>query len=117
MLAFDSKRNYYLFSFPTDMRKSFDGLAGLVLNYYDSKLYTGDVFVFINRRRNRIKLLCWQSSGFAIYYKRLESGTFEIPQPADESGRLKIEWHQLILLLEGIELESLKYRKRYKRSA
>lgn len=99
------------------MRKSFDGLAGLVLNYYETKLYTGDVFVFINKRRNRIKLLCWRSSGFVIYYKRLERGTFEIPHHGYKEEPLKIDWKELILLLEGIELKSIKYRKRYKRRA
>ena len=117
MLALDSSRNYYIFSKPTDMRKSFDGLSGLVLKYYKARLFTGDIFVFINRRRNCIKLLCWQSSGFAIYYKRLEKGTFEIPHSMDKSEHIKIGWQELMLLLEGIELKSIKYRKRYKRSA
>jgi transposase len=117
MLSLDTNRNYYLFSFPTDMRKSFDGLSGLVLKYYEARLYTGDIFIFINRRRNRIKLLCWQSGGFAIYYKRLEGGTFELPNNRGRDGHIKINRHELILMLEGIELKSIKYRKRYKRRA
>ena len=68
---------------------------------------SGDVFVFVNRGRTHIKLLSWDRSGFALFYKRLEAGTFE-PLKSD-----KPTWAQMVLLLEGISLKSLKYRRRY----
>lgn len=63
-----------------DMRKGFNGLCGLVRNEFLQNPLSGDVFIFINRPRNRIKLLHWQGDGFAIYYKRLEKGTYEMPE-------------------------------------
>ena len=101
----------------TDMRKSFDGLGGLVQAHFSHSLLSGDVFIFLNRRRDRIKLLMWDSSGFAIYYKRLERGTFELPACPGGESSLELNWTELVLLLEGIELKSVKRRKRYKKSA
>jgi transposase len=72
---------------------------------------SGEVFVFINRRRTHMKLLVWDRSGFVLYYKRLEEGTFELPETG---GRLT--WHQLVLMLEGVSLKSARYRKRYRPS-
>ncbi len=68
---------------------------------------SGDVFVFINRRRTHIKLLVWDRSGFVLYYKRLEKGTFEAPEAE------RLSWPQLMLILEGVSLASARYRKRY----
>jgi len=67
-----------MFGQPTDMRKGFDGLSGLIINKLGKNPIDGSVYIFINRRRDRMKLLVWQSNGFVLYYKRLESGTFEI---------------------------------------
>ena len=89
------------------MRKSFDGLSGLVRSGLERDPLSGDVYVFVNRRRTHIKLLVWDRSGFVLYYKRLEQGTFEMPEP----GRLS--WRQLVLMLEGVSLKSARYRKRY----
>ena len=91
------------------MRKSFNGLCAIVRNEMLGQLMGGDVFIFINRRRDRIKLLCWDRTGFVIWYKRLEEGTFELPR--DGSGELTEA--QLMLILEGIDLGSVKQRKRY----
>jgi transposase len=70
---------YYLYREPTDMRKSFDGLCGLVSGRLGQSPMSGDVFIFINKPRNRIKLLRWEAGGFVLFYKRLESGMFELP--------------------------------------
>ena len=94
------------------MRKSFAGLSGLVRQYIKHDLLSGDVFIFINRRRDRIKLLMWDVTGFALYYKQLERGTFELPQ-MDEKGSLELCWSDLVMLLEGIEIKSVRRRKRY----
>jgi transposase len=111
MIGLDQKRRYYLYSGITDIRKSFDGLSGLVINEMKGQLLSGDVFIFLNRRRNMIKLLVWDRSGFVIYYKRLEKGTFEIP--LSEGASAQIEWSQLIMILEGIQLKSVNRRLRY----
>jgi transposase len=111
MIGLDQKRLYYLYSGITDIRKSFDGLSGLVINEMKGQLLSGDVFIFLNRRRNMIKLLVWDRSGFVIYYKRLEKGTFEIP--LSEGASAEIEWSQLIMILEGIQLKSVNRRLRY----
>lgn len=91
------------------MRKSFYGLSGLVRNELEQDPSSGSVYIFINRRRDKIKLLVWDRSGFVLYYKALESGTFEIPK----DHKLEITWKGLWLILEGISLESVQERKRY----
>ena len=113
MLNFSSRCRYFLFRQPTDMRKSFDGLSGLVRQDGQHQLLSGDVFIFINRRFNRIKLLMWQSTGFALYYKRLEQGTFEKKVFQNEAQTAELSWAELVLLLEGVELKNSKKRKRY----
>jgi len=117
MLSFSSKQRYFLYRGVTDMRKSFNGLSGLVQAQFTHSLLSGDVFIFVNRRRDRIKLLMWDRSGFAIYYKRLERGTFELPDCSDHQSSLELSWSDLVMLLEGIELKSIKRRKRYSKSA
>lgn len=97
------------------MRKSFDGLSGIVRQHFEQPLMSGDIFIFINKRRDRIKLLKWDVTGFAIYYKRLEKGTFEIPPCDAQQQSVELKWTELVMLLEGIELKSIKRRKRYRR--
>ena len=115
MLSFSRHQNYYFYPHPTDMRKQFDGLSGLVRSHFDQNIFNGDVFIFMNRRRDRIKLLLWDSSGFVLYYKRLERGTFEYPDA--EKIKQSWSWSDLVLLLEGIDLKSIKKRKTYRRTA
>ena len=110
MITFSPAQRYWLYREPTDMRKSFDGLCGLVTSGLGRDPLSGEVFVFINRRRTHIKLLVWDRSGFVLYYKRLEEGTFELPT-ASQTGPLS--WQQLLLMLEGVSLGSVRYRKRY----
>lgn len=102
------------------MRKGFNGLGGLVNDFFDHPLMSGDVFIFLNRRRTHIKLLMWDATGFAIYYKRLEAGTFEMPKNNSQNNNtftntstIELRWSELVLLLEGIEIKSIKKRKRY----
>ena len=76
---------------------------------------SGDVFIFLNRRRDRVKLLVWDRDGFVVWYKVLERGTFELPKA--ENDTLELSWTDLQLLLEGIEIKSVKRRKRYKKAA
>jgi|HubBroStandDraft_6_1064221.scaffolds.fasta_scaffold129941_2 transposase len=111
MISFSSSQRFFLYRGATDMRRSFAGLGGIVVNELQKPLTTGDVFIFINKPRNSIKLLVWDRNGFVIYYKRLEEGTFEIPEGDEKS--MTIKWEELVMMLEGIALKSVKRRKRY----
>ena len=111
MFSLNAHQSYYIYSAPTDMRKGFNGLSGLVRNKLGKNPLSGAVFIFVNRRRDRMKILVWESSGFVLYYKLLESGTFELPKIQGDSAA--ISWHQLVLILEGVVLESVKKRKRF----
>jgi transposase len=97
------------------MRKSFNGLHGLVVEVLRQDPQSGDFFVFINRRRDRVKILLWEGDGLAIWYKQLESGTFALPDVEDDSVTLTSM--QLSLLLGGIDLRETRQRKRYRCSA
>jgi len=116
MLNFSSRHRYYLYAGRTDMRKSFNGLSGLVRAHMETDLMSGDIFLFINKRKDRLKMLVWEPTGFAIYYKRLERGTFEIPENVSGKSSIQLSWSSLIMLLEGIELKSIKKRKRYQKT-
>lgn len=94
------------------MRKGFDSLCGLVRSEFKMNPLSGDVFIFLSRTKNKIKLLQWQRDGFAIYYKRLERGAFELPLN-DEGSAGIISSQQLMLIMEGIKLSSVKKHKRY----
>ncbi len=113
MLTLSKSHRYYLYREATDMRKGFDGLSGLVRNIFLQNPHSGDIFIFINHRRTHIKLLQWQGDGFAIFYKRLEKGTYEIPSAGEKSTHIEISSQQLLLMLEGIYLLSVKKRVRY----
>jgi transposase len=90
------------------MRKGFDSLCGLVRSNFKMSPLSRDVFIFLSRSRRHIKLLQWQGDGFALYSKRLEKGTFEFPKNTGE-----ITPQQLMLIMEGIQLSSIKKRPRY----
>lgn len=113
MLNLTSHLRIYLHVKPVDMRKSFDGLFGIVKNEFGHDVREGGLFLFLNRHRNRIKLMYWDVDGIAIWMKRLERGSFQHPQPASTAKQLLIDAAQLHLLLSGIELQSVKRRKRY----
>ena len=113
MFNFSSQQRYFLYRGIADMRKSFNGLSGLVNNEFAHPLQSKDIFIFINKRRNHIKLLRWDGSGFAIYHKRLEKGTFEFPEIKENNNTMELTWRELVFLLEGVQLKSVKFRKRY----
>jgi transposase len=112
MLSINSAQRYFIYSGLTDMRKGFNSLCGLVREEFKMDPLGGDVFIFLSRTKNKIKLLQFQGDGFAIYYKRLEKGTFEIPKLKAESASL-LSSGQLLLIMEGIQLSSVKKRPRY----
>lgn len=98
------------------MRRSFDGLGGIVRQQMEMNVLTGDVYIFINKRRNQIKLLRWDNDGFSIYHKRLEKGTFELPVSGN-GATATLTALSLQLILNGIQLKSIKHRPRFKLSA
>ncbi len=112
MLNIGSGSKVFLVAGPTDMRKSYDTLAAVVRNVIDSDPLSGHLFVFCNRRRDRLKALIWESSGFWLLAKRLEKGTFVWP----DASQTKVENSsaELAALLEGLEL-SRRRRARYRR--
>lgn len=99
------------------MRKGFDGLCGLVQNEFAKNPLSGDIFIFFNQRHTHVKLLQWQGDGFAMFYKRLEKGTYEIPEISSSSASIELTSQQLMLILEGISLLSVKKRVRYEQFA
>ena len=113
MLSLGTSHRYFLYTGVADMRKGFDGLSGLVGSSMERDPLSGDVFIFVNRRGDRMKLLLWDRSGFVLWYKRLERGTFEFPSVRQGAGSLEISWEKLVLILEGIELTSVKKRRRF----
>jgi transposase len=101
---------------PTDMRRGFDGLSGAVQQTLQQDPLSGHLFLFRNRRRDRIKILFWDGDGPALFYKRLARGTFEFPvSPDPESAALEIRASELAMLLDGIELKGRRRRPRYDR--
>jgi transposase len=114
MLGLGSQHRFFLYRSATDMRKSFDALTGLVRNELDRNPMDGDIYIFVNHRRNMVKLLQWDKTGFAIYSKRLERGGYELPKVINNDSKGQaLQWSELMLILEGISLKSVRYRKRY----
>lgn len=99
------------------MRKGFDSLCGMVNNQMALNALDGSVFIFMNRRRTHIKLLLWEGDGFAIYYKRLEKGTYELPAAAAHSSTVRVEARQLQFIFQGVSLKKLAFRPRLQKSA
>jgi transposase len=111
MLALGFGVRYHMCCTLIDMRKGFDGLAGLVRNHLNQNPQTGDVFVFLNKSKTHIKLLYWDGDGFAIFYKRLEVGTFDFLTNDSVSRELKRE--ELLLILGGLKLKNFNKKKRF----
>lgn len=112
MLHLSASQRYFLFQGDADMRKGFDSLSGIVTNLMRQSVLTGDIFIFLNRRNNHVKLLHWEGDGFALYHKRLERGTYERPRGPDAIS-MGVTQQQILLMLQGISLASIKKRKRY----
>ena len=113
MFTLSSSNRFHLYNQPTDMRKSFNGLSGIVRNELGSNPCNGDVFIFINRTRNKIKLLHWQSIGFTLYYKRLEKGTFEPLQYDESAGSITLSYIQIVMLVDGLSIKNIQKRRLY----
>lgn len=113
MFALSSFHTYHFYPKPCDMRKSFNGLSGLVKNELGREATSGDVFIFLNRNRTHLKLLHWEAGGFVLYYKRLEQGSFTPPVlKGDNPG---MTWSELVLMVEGLQVEKAHQKLRYPR--
>jgi len=117
MLSLPLPVRVFLCTQPADMRRSFDGLAQMVREFLSADPLSGHLFVFRSKRSDRVKLLYWESGGFAIWYKRLEQGTFRFPAASGDGSSVEMRAADLAMLLDGVELESVKRRKRYQRPA
>ena len=115
MLSIPPTVSIFLYTQPADMRKSFDGLWALTVEHLGRDPLRGGLFVFINKRRDRMKLLYWDIDGIAVWAKRLERGTFQMPQVDAEATSVVLSATELTLLLRGIDLKSVRQRKRYRR--
>jgi len=102
---------------PCDMRRSFDGLHALVTSAMKLDAFAGHLFVFANRRKDRVKILYWDRDGFAVWAKRLEEGTYAMPSGEQNKPRCEITAQELGALLSGIDLSVAKRRKRYRRKS
>jgi transposase len=116
MLTFAANVRIYLHARPTDMRKSFDGLCDLVRGVFQADPLDGSLFLFVNRRGDRIKAMWWDRDGLALFYKRLESGSFEMLRGEGEAATVEIDATQLAMLLSGVPLGTPR-RLRYSRAS
>jgi len=107
MLTLDNSFKFELYLEPTDMRKSFDSLCGIVRQELNTNPTNSKVFIFVNKKRNKIKILHWRIGGFILYYKRLEKGTFEVPKYDKNVKSIKLNYAQLVLLFDGITIGNL----------
>jgi len=114
-LSIPSTVSIFLYTAPTDMRKSFDGLSGIVRSEFAADPTNGSLFLFINRRRDRLKILHFDGAGYWLYYRLLEAGTFEVI--ASKGKYQQIDSTQLAMLLAGVSLVGVKRRKRYSRAS
>lgn len=95
------------------MRKGFDGLQGLVFGTLEQDPLSGHLFLFVNRRRDKLKILYWDGDGLAIWYRRLEAGTFQLPQVSEDQKSAELRSDELTMLLRGIDYSNVRRRKRY----
>ena len=114
MLSFSGSSRIFIHALPTDMRKSFDALCGIVKSEFQKDILDGDYFVFFNRVLDRCKILLWDRDGLILVYKWLEKGCFQRPVSEVQKGlAIEVDVTTLILILNGIDLNSAKRRKRY----
>lgn len=122
MISLTGSLRVFVCTQPADMRRSFDGLCGMARDLMKQDPLTGHLFLFRNRNRDRLKVLYWDRDGLAIWYKRLEKGTWQFPtdmKPASETSdaSAEISRQELSLLLDGIDLRSVERRRRYQKKS
>ena len=114
MLTLSATTRIFFYTQPVDMRRSFDGLQGLIAQSFRHDVLSGHLFVFRNRRGDRLKLLYWDRDGLAIWYKRLERGVFRMPPLAGDAQSVEIDARDWALILQGIDPQSARRLPRYR---
>jgi transposase len=117
MISLPPTVKIFLSTKPADMRRSFDGLAAMVEHVLQQDPLSGHLFVFRNRRGDRVKLLYWDRDGLCIWYKRLEEGTFRFPAPQEGETCVTISSAEWAMLLDGVDFTNVRRGKRYRRTA
>ena len=110
VLTLPSSVRIYLAPGPTDMRKGFDGLSALVVAS-GLDVFSGHLFVFVSRRRDRVKILTWDRGGFVLWYKRLERGRFRVPAVEPDARTVRLDAAQLTMILDGIDVSQVRRSK------
>ena len=113
MFSLGDSNIYYLSRTATDMRKGFDALSGEVRRSMGRDPLSGEVFIFYNSSRTRLKLLHWERGGFVIYHKRFEQGTLSLPEFDTKTDGYRLSWRELMLMVEGVSLRRIRLRKRF----
>ena len=113
MLSITTGTRIFVAAGPTDMRKGFDGLCGIVSSTLGQEPTCGHLFLFINRRRDKLKILYWDGDGLALWYRRLEQGTFQTPVVKDAQSSVEIRSDELTMLVRGIDYSRVRRRKRF----
>ena len=114
MFGLTKNSRYYLCQRSVDMRNGINGLYKLVKTEMTLIPISGDVFIFVSKNRESVKLLRWDTDGFILYHKRLEKGTFEMPTFNPESNSYDLCWNTFSMIMQGVSLGSVKYRKRFR---
>jgi transposase len=114
MIGINPSTPIYLCTMPCDMRKSFAGLCGMVINFMERQPQSGHLFVFVNRFCDRMKIMLWDRHGYWIFYKRLEQGRFQLPVFSSDQPQTSValSYDQLLCIIEGIDISSISRRKR-----
>ncbi len=113
MLGLGTEHTYYYHLSAVDMRKGFNGLSGLVSEHMEQERDRNSVYAFINKQKNKLKLLHWRPGGFVLYYKRLERGIFELPKYDIEDGLVVLSYTQMVMVLDGISIINTQKNERY----
>jgi transposase len=116
MISIPSAVKVFVYSLPTDMRKSFDGLHAIVTNEFGMDVMNGAYFVFLNRSLDRVKVLAWDRDGLVVWAKRLEAGRFQRPTDSAQGLSMEIDGTTLGMILGGVDLNTAKRRRRYQRT-
>jgi len=118
MLSLSPAIRIFVHALPTDMRKQFDGLSAIVTHSFGMDVLRGDYFVFVNRARNRCKILYWDRDGLVVWAKRLERGGFQLPSGRDAASlAIEVDAVTLAMMIGGVDLDTAKRRKRYRAPA
>ena len=113
MFSLTSSMRYYLYSYPTDMRRSFYTLSGMVTNQMGRNVQDGDVYIFINRSCTSMKILHLECGGLVIYHMKLESGCFKLPVFDENTHTFQTSWQDLMMMVQGISQDGKMNKKRW----